>query len=160
MSHLREIFEELGFDATTAELPEGGVMYALARTYSLVMQKLAPTYRRFGLSPAAFNLLLLLKRGKDPATFTQRELGRRLVVSPSDMTGLLDRLERKGLVRRTPGKDRRSKLLCLTVKGSALVETVWPHHAEAIRRLTAPLRAKDTQAVLAMLSQLRSAVGV
>ena len=160
MNHLRSIFDELGFDVTTAKLPEGGMVYALARTYNLVMQKLGPTYRRVGLSPAGFNLLLLLKRGKDPDSFTQRLIGQRLVVSPSDMSGLIDRMEKRGLVRRAPGKDRRSNLLQITSKGSVLVEQIWPHHAEAIEQMTRGIDPADAKALLRVLAHLRESMGV
>lgn len=160
MKHFRAIFRELGFDVEKSTLPEGGLVYALARTYNLVMQQLAPMYRRFGLSAAGFNLLVLLKRGAEPETFTQRELSRRLVVSPSDMTGLVDRMEHKDLVRRIPGNDRRSKLLRITDKGSALVEEVWPHHAEVIKRMTEKLSSAEGEALMRALSLIREAVGV
>ena len=52
MKHFQAIFKELGFDVDKAVLPEGGLVYALARTYCLIMQRLAPMYRRFGLSAA------------------------------------------------------------------------------------------------------------
>ena len=155
-----EIFDELGFDAKQVQLPEGAIVYAIARTYGLIMRKLAPIYRQSGLSAPGFNLLLLLKRGKEPDSFSQRRIGQRLVVSPSDMSGLIDRMERRELVRRLPGKDRRSHLLQITAKGSILVEQVWPRHAEAIERMTRHIDAKDIQILLRVLAQLRQSMGV
>jgi MarR family 2-MHQ and catechol resistance regulon transcriptional repressor len=153
MSHLEEIFEELGFNRRDVRQPEGAIVYALARTYSLVMRRFTACYKPFGLSAASFNLLMLLERGR--AAMTQRELGERLVVSPSDMTGLVDRLERKGLVRRTPGQDRRAKVLQITPKGSALVDKVWPHHAEEMTRLVRAFSVHDAAILARGLSQLR-----
>ena len=155
MSHVSEIFHEMGFEAKSVRLPEAGVIYALARTFSLVNRQLARVYQRVGLSAASFNLLMLLKHGRDPDSCTQQALGSRLVVSPSDMTGLLDRLERKGLVKRLAGKDRPSKLLRITPKGSALLDQAWPHHVEAIQRLTKILKPSEGQVVLAALSRMR-----
>ena len=65
MNELKAIFEELGFAMKDVRLPEGAIVYSLARTYSLVTRKLAKVYKRFGLSVASFNLLVLLQRGKD-----------------------------------------------------------------------------------------------
>ncbi len=154
---LEGIFEELGFDARRVQLPEGAAMYALARTYHLVMRRMASVYKRFGLSAASFNLLVLLQRGRDASSLTQQAAGERLVVSPSDMTGLVDRLERRGLVRRVPGKDRRSNLLRVTPAGCRLVEDVWPHHAQEMKRLAGRLSAQDTQALARIVSRLRQA---
>jgi MarR family 2-MHQ and catechol resistance regulon transcriptional repressor len=154
---LEGIFEEMGFAMASVRLPEAGVVYALGRTFSLVMRELAGIYQRVGLSPASFNLLVLLQRGRRRGECTQNELGRCLVVSPSDMTGLVDRLERKGLVRRAPGKDRRSKLLRITPRGEALVERVWPTHAEAVKRLARVVGAEDRATLLRALGRLREA---
>lgn len=160
MSQANAIFDELGFDAKRVKLPEGAVVYSIARTYGLIMRKLAETYRRFGLSAAGFNLLLLLERGKDPESFTQRQVGRCLVVSPSDMSGLVDRMEQRGLVRRAPGRDRRSHLLQITSKGSALVEKAWPHHAQAVTQMSRPIQPQDAQALLRVLGQMRAVMGL
>ena len=160
MRHTTAIFEELGFDAKAVQLPEGALVYAIARTYHLVMRKLAAAYRRFGLSAPGFNLLLLLQRGKEPDACTQRWLGQRLVVSPSDMSGLIDRMEARGLVRRVPGKDRRSHLLRITAKGSALVEQAWPLHAEAVARMTRGIARQDAEALLRVLARVRRSMGV
>ncbi len=160
MNQAAAIFDELGFDIREVRLPEGAIVYSIARTYSLIIRRLGETYRRFGLSAAGFNLLLLLKRGKDPDSFTQRLIGQRLVVSPSDMSGLIDRMEKRGLVRRAPGKDRRSNLLQITSKGSVLVEQIWPHHAEAIEQMTRGIDPADAKALLRVLAHLRESMGV
>ena len=82
MDELDRIFQEMGFAAKPAHLPEGGVVYALARTFNLVARKLSSVYKPFGLSAPSFNLLMLLRHGKDPESFTQQRIGSRLVVSP------------------------------------------------------------------------------
>lgn len=152
------IFREMGFAQRTDALEEA-VLYSLARTYSLLARELVRVYVRFGLTAASFNLLMLLKHGADPDACTQQAIGTRLVVSPSDMTGLIDRLERKGLVRRTPGKDRRSKLLRITKKGAALLDEVWPHHMEAVEHLAGVLSLGEARTLVAALAKLRRAVG-
>lgn len=158
MTELEAIFNEMGFEAKTAHLPEAGVVYAIARTFNLAMHELAAVYQRVGLSAASFNVLMLLKRGRHADSLTQQALGKCLVISPSNMTGLLDRLEKKQLVKRTPGADRRSKFLRITPKGSALLDEVWPHHVDAIKRLTKVLNKDDTGTLLRALSRLRQAV--
>ena len=160
MAHATTIFEELGFAARDIQLPDGAVIYSIARTYGLILRKLSDAYRRFGLSAAGFNLLLLLKRGRDPESFTQRQISQHLVVSPSDMSGLIDRMEQRGLVRRSPGKDRLGNLLRITSKGSALVEQVWPHHAQAIEQMTEGMDVADVNATLRVLASLRQSMGL
>ena len=154
MNELDSIFEEMGFLVKGGQLPEA-MVYSIARTFSLLARELGEIYKRFGLTPASFNLLMLLKHGKDPQTFTQEEIGNRLVVSPSNMTGLVDRLEKRGLVRRAPGRDRRSKLLQITSKGSGLLDEVWPHHVKEIKRVTQSIKTSDAKRLVLTLRQLR-----
>jgi MarR family 2-MHQ and catechol resistance regulon transcriptional repressor len=151
------IFEELGFDPRQIRQPEGAVIYALARTYHLVLRRLAAIYQRFGLSAASFNLLLLLERGRQ-GPCSQRELCGRLLVSPSDMTGLVDRLERKGFVRRSAGPNRRTKQLRVTPAGARLLEQVWPEHAAEIERLVKLLSPAERTLLGRALERVRRAV--
>lgn len=152
----QEIFREMGFPATRTWLP-GAVAYSVARTYNLLARRLARLYARHGLTPASFNLLMLLKHGADPDAVTQRAIGERLVVSPSDMTGLIDRLALRGLVRRAPSaEDRRQKLLRITAKGGALLDAVWPHHVQAITALCRALTEAESEQLVVTMGKLRA----
>ena len=150
------IFREMGFPPSRTWLG-GAVAYSVARTYNLLARQLAQLYVRHGLTPASFNLLMLLKHGSDPDEMTQRAIGERLVVSASDMTGLIDRLERRGLVRRQPaGQDRRKKLLRITASGAKLLEAVWPHHVDAIGRMCRVLSEDESERLVASMAKLRA----
>ncbi|MBM2811648.1 MAG: transcriptional regulator, MarR family, partial [Chloroflexi bacterium] len=71
-----------------------------------------------GLSPAQAHLLLQLGEGR---TISQRELAKELACDPSNLTGISDRLEARGLVaRRTDPIDRRIKAIVATPEGEAL----------------------------------------
>ena len=157
MSAATRIFEEMGF-AVQGERREEAVIYSLARTASLLLRELSKVYAKAELTAASFNLLMLLKHGKDPETMTQHEIGRRLAVSPSDMTGLIDRLERRSLVRRQPGKDRRVKLLEITPQGKRLLDEVWPGHLSTIKQRCACLDASKARRLVEALAALREAL--
>jgi DNA-binding MarR family transcriptional regulator len=75
-----------------------------------------------GLTPARAEVIWLLHR---EGQVTQRELSQALKCTPRNVTGLVDALERIGLVARTPHPtDRRATLVTLTRDGVALV-TEW-----------------------------------
>ena len=152
---IEPVFTEIGFPASRAWL-EGAVAYSIGRTYNLLIRELVQGYGRFGLSASSFNLLMLLKHGEDPERMTQQVIGKRLVVSPSDMSGLIDRLERRGLVRRLPGRNRREKLLRITPKGSQLLDEVWPHHVETLTRLCRVLTKAEAHGLVRALARLRT----
>ena len=155
MHALRTIFDEMGFDLKTVRFPQAAALYALARLYSLTARDLAAVYRRFGLTITSFNLLMLLQHGKDRDTFTQQALSEKLVVTESDTTKVLDRLERRGLVRRLPGKDRRSHHLTITAKGAHVLDEVWPTHVEAMEGLSKAIHPGDAQVLANILVRLR-----
>lgn len=64
---------------------------------------------------------------------TQRELGRKVLTSAGNMTDVIDKLERRGLVRRSRDpSDRRSVQVDLTPEGRSLIECLFPRHAADI----------------------------
>ena len=150
------IFHELGFPPAHGAF-DGAVLYSIGRTYSLVVRQLEQVYARFGLSAPSFNLLMLLKHGVNPEACTQREIGERLVVSASDMTGLIDRLEKKSLVRRAAGKDRRCKLIRITPAGTKLLDELWPHHSAVVARVTKGLTKRRAEQLVRALTTMREA---
>jgi MarR family 2-MHQ and catechol resistance regulon transcriptional repressor len=86
---------------------------------------------------------------------TQRELGRKVLTSPGNMTDVIDKLERRGLVCRGPAaSDRRLVLVTLTEAGTALIEGVFPRHAANIARAMAGLSAAELDVLDGLLRRL------
>jgi len=84
--------------------------------------------QEFDLAPQQAIALRILGSGPQP----MGELARFLMCDSSNVTGITDRLEERGLVRREPGeKDRRVKMLVLTPEGEKL-------RAEVTKRLAEP----------------------
>jgi MarR family transcriptional regulator, 2-MHQ and catechol-resistance regulon repressor len=74
----------------------------------------------------------------------QRDLGAKLLRSGSNVTMVLDNLERRGLVRRTRRKDdRRAVEVALTPDGRRLIDGLFPEHARRITRLFGALSSRD-----------------
>lgn len=155
MHELRVIFEEMGFDINAVRFPQAAALYALARMYSLTARDLAAVYKPFGLTITSFNLLMLVKHGTERESLTQQAISDKLIVTESDTTKVIDRLEKRGLVLRVPGKDRRSKLLTLTPKGSQVLDEVWPHHVEAMEKLATAIQPHDAKVLADILVRLR-----
>lgn len=88
-------------------------------------------FARWDLSPSQFNVLNLLRDHGDG--ITQIELSRELITHRSNITGLVDRLEKRGLVRRTAmPRDRRAFLVRLTPAGRRLLQEILPcYHGAA-----------------------------
>ena len=82
------------------------------RTVSTILQP-------FGLSIADFDVLNTLRRVSDQHGSKPSDMARSSLITTGAMTSRLDRLERAGLIRRTPDPaDRRGVLVRLTPRGS------------------------------------------
>lgn len=75
----------------------------------------ADAVKHIGLPPHLARTLLFLHEPR-----AMRSVANELVCDPSHVTGIADDLEARGLATRTPGTDRRIKLLSLTPKGEAV----------------------------------------
>jgi len=84
-------------------------------------------FARWQLSPSQFNVINLLH--DLPEGLSQTALGRQLLMHRSNLTGLVDKLEQRGLVeRRAVPDDRRAYLVVLTASGTKLVGEILPHY--------------------------------
>lgn len=127
----------------------------LLRTAETIWNSSRIFFARWDLSPAQFNLLNLLP--ESPEGLTQSELSRELLTHRSNITGLVDRLEARGLVRRqAQADDRRAWRVVLTPAGLALTREILPHYyraAEAVWRGVSVRRATEVAAVLKQVAE-------
>jgi DNA-binding MarR family transcriptional regulator len=104
----------------------------LARTGDLVLGRVAAALQPLDISPAGGLVLGILTDAGQPCP--PNYISDRLIVSRATVTGLLDTLAKRGLVRREPHPtDRRMVLVHLTKAGSRMADRVrrTVHHAEA-----------------------------
>lgn len=147
--------DDLGF--VHAGLGEGLdtlLVYSLLRTHSYLSPSLDADLRRQNLTAAQLNALLVLQAA-GPDGLLMNEIGQALVVTKSNVTGLVDRLERQGLVVRAEREDRRATAVRLTPAASRLLDTITPRHTELLRELTDCLTTKEKQTLIQLLSKLR-----
>ena len=107
-------------DLDTAAMEVFGRVFRLSRAMGDRMEK---TYARLGISRGEFDVLATLRRSGEPYALSPRQLSATLMLTTGGMTGRLDKLERAGLLRRSPDPhDRRALQVTLTDKGLALVD--------------------------------------
>jgi DNA-binding MarR family transcriptional regulator len=103
-------------------------------------------FARFGLSGSQWGVLRNLHRAEQEGLPGLRltDLSERLLVRPPSVTGVVDRLERAGLVERTGSPtDLRAKQVALTAKGRQLVERVLRVHAAQMDAVLAGLNLPE-----------------
>ena len=107
-------------DLDTRAMEVFGRIYRLSRTMGDRMEK---AYAPYGISRGEFDVLATLRRSGEPYTLSPRQLSATLMLTTGGMTGRLDKLERAGLLRRSPDPhDRRALQVTLTEKGLAVID--------------------------------------
>src|SRR5690349_7963678 len=124
----------------------------LARAFDAVEHHSRASIARFGLGTTEFGVLeVLYHKGRLPVC----EVQRRILVESSSTTYVVDKLVRRGLVRRRPSaRDRRVVLLALTPAGRTLIGRIFPAHARAMRRAVAGLPLRQQADAVRLLRTL------
>ena len=87
------------------------------------------------------------------------ELSRRLMVSNGNVTGIVTRLDKEGLITRTPDKhDRRTQWVKLSAKGKAVFKEQAMAHEHWIEHLMKDVSETDMDQLTHMLDNLRQSV--
>jgi DNA-binding MarR family transcriptional regulator len=121
--------------------PRYRALLQLLRTADTIWNASRAFFERWELSPSQFNVLNLLHL--NPAGLSQSDLGRFLIMHRSNVTGLVDRLEKRGWVERNDvAADRRAYRVALTASGSKLIRDILPRYYETADRLWDELPAR------------------
>lgn len=125
---------------------------ALATAHALVEAAARRDASRHGLTLSEFDALDVLHREGPMHLGT---LGRAILVSSGGTTYIVDRLEDRSLVERTPcERDRRAVRVRLTPRGASLMATGAPEHAAVIRAALACLDEPTQRATLRALRRV------
>ncbi|GAA3126615.1 MarR family transcriptional regulator [Streptomyces rameus] len=141
-------------DLDTRAMEVFGRIFRLSRAMGDRMEK---AYKPYGISRGEFDVLATLRRSGEPYTLSPRELSAALMLTTGGMTGRLDKLERAGLLRRSPDPhDRRGLQVTLTEEGLRLIdEAVGAGLAEESAAL-ATLNAEQAGQLAGLLRELLS----
>src|SRR5262245_41461471 len=133
-------------------------LLSLVRTASL-MQKLSDRFfSRFGLTDTQFNILMILSEHRNHG-LNQQELSEHLIVTTSNVVGLIDRLEKSGYVSRNPhATDRRFNQVVLTRRGERLVGRVEESYFREVDKMMNVLSTSEKKAVIKAMENIRQYV--
>ena len=136
-------------DATAQALK---LWVVLSRAHRAIEAQAAADAARHGLTLAEFGALEALYHRGD---MLLSDLQRRILVSSGGITFLVDRLTKKGLVRRRQcPDDRRARFASLTANGERLVREIFPAHAARIREVCAALTTAEQRELTELLRTL------
>lgn len=133
---------------------EDEVWESLHEVYSAISERLAEVLEPFGLAIVEYRALRFCSGGPARAT----DLTRRLGLTPSGGTELIDRLERRRLVKRSKNAvDRRSVLVVLTPGGGRLIASARVARRAYLRRLARSMPPERQARLTKELEALRNA---
>lgn len=134
--------------------------------YLSLIKELVSTYQAFesfstkhvkglGLTATQFDIIATL--GNQPP-MTCKELGEKTLILKGTMTGVLERLEAKGLIEKLANtEDGRSYKIGLTKSGERLFKKVFPEHLDYLEKAFEKLSQKDVELAVTSLRNIKEA---
>ncbi len=137
--------------------PAEEITVAIMRTAAIVRRRLAEVIEKKGVTLQQYNVLRIL-RGARGEPLPTLELRDRLIEPAPGITGLLDRLEAKHLIRRERSPaDRRLVQCWITDAGGRLLQDLDAEVLAVDTRSARTLRVAEQKQLLALLAGIRGA---
>lgn len=129
------------------------VLLAMYRAFAILDRDQADEVAEMGLSPLQFNILTTLQRAHQPTTMGA--LASMLVVKPNNLSGNINTLAERGLIRRElNANDQRSLLAVLTREGEDFLREHLPAHWRRLERLLGGLSREQRMQLVTLLKGL------
>ncbi len=126
-------------------------------TAAQVKKRATEFFQQYGLTDVQFNVMMLLVYQADNrGGLTQAQLSDMMLVNRANITSLIDRMERDGLVvRMATAGDRRSNLVKMTSKGKKLFKIVEPFYAQQVRQVMSVVSSAEQKRLIESLEMIR-----
>ena len=132
---------------------EKSVGFLLAKAYQRACALFKEEFESYDLTPQQFGLLAFLWI---EAGLSQAELSARSQIDRTTTGGIIDRLEKEGLVkRRAHPEDRRAYQVFLTEKGKSLEDELSVVAGRVLRKVTSPLTEEEHETLIRLLTKIR-----
>ena len=132
------------------------VLRELLRTHQTFLSFAASHVQTLDLTLPQFDIIITLG---STTGMTFKKLGEKTLITKGTLTGVISRLEDKGLVQRVASEtDGRSQIVRLTAAGEALYERTFPEYLLFINRLFNDYSSEEIAELEAALGRLRKAV--
>lgn len=159
----RELIDTMARDHPEIDPTAVEACYFLLRTGSDVLAAFDEGLARHHMSQSRFIVILLLNRLElkkgGPGGVSPSQLAEQAGVSRGTMTGLLDGLEREGLIeRKLDNGDRRMLSIQMTEKGREVLARMCPDYYHRISGLMAELDEKDRKTLIALLTKVSQGI--
>jgi len=138
-----------------AQEPFMATIRELVRAYQAFSSYSEGFVRQFELTPAQFDVIATLG---NTSGMSMGEIGEKTLITKGTLTGVIDRLERKGLiVREVSASDRRSTIVKLTPEGDTLFHTAFPVHIADMKQHLTTFNTDELEGLRDLLIRLNDA---
>lgn len=146
---IRDRVRQGAFRSTAQE-----AMVSLLVAAGHIQRALGEVCAEHGITPDQYNILRIL-RGVHPQGHPRYEIAQRMITRSPDVTRLLDRLQRQGLVERVRSEeDRRLSVSRITPAGLALLKRADPEIDALHERFAGALSARERRELVRMCGSL------
>jgi DNA-binding MarR family transcriptional regulator len=137
---------------------EEEALLSLQRTADRLQWRSSELFKPYGISPTQYNALRILRGAKDRGRSCS-EIAERMINRDPDITRLIDRLERRGLVQRArEDKDRRVVIARITPAGLELLKELDQPVEELTRKILGRLGNQRLKTLIKLLEMARKQV--
>ena len=139
--------------ATETDMLNNETMLKLIRVSEALVKAGDRFFSKYGVTSAQYDVLVILKYSYKRVT--QGDLGGRRVVSRSNITGIIDRLEKLGFVKREgSADDHRVKYIAITRRGIDLIKKVEEKYFDNLKQVVWFLDEKDKGDLTEVISRI------
>ncbi|GAB2555862.1 MarR family 2-MHQ and catechol resistance regulon transcriptional repressor [Gracilibacillus alcaliphilus] len=132
--------------------PSLKLFVVLSKAYRSVADQVAKDISSYGLNTTDFGVLELLYHQGD---HTLQKIGEKILLASGSITYVVDKLEKKGLIKRTPcPTDRRITYASITAEGEQLLNDIFPQHWRQIEAIMGGLEEEEKLAAIQLLKKL------
>lgn len=128
------------------------VWLVLAKAFRAMKRHAERSLEGIEMNLSDFGILeLLLNRGPQPVN----TIGQRIELTSGSVTTAVDRLEKRGLVKRgNDPEDRRTRIVSLTPEGKKCIGRIFGHHKEALDRAAEGLSKSERATLIELMKKL------
>lgn len=147
--------QELKLNGDFASL-EQETLLSLTRTVSVIEPAFIALFNEAGVTSQQFNVLRILNGHKGDEGMPCSEIASRMIHRDSDVTRLIDKLEKLGLAKRErPDYDRRKVLVSITQVGKQLIKKIMPKVDKIERQSVGHLKVDELKNLILLLEKIR-----
>jgi DNA-binding MarR family transcriptional regulator len=130
------------------------ILRAAERMWDELTRRLKVDY---DLSPSAANIMAIIDGAGEPVT--PGVIAERAIIAAASTTSVIDTLERRGLVTRSPHPtDRRKVLVDLTDTGRAAIDRILPGIHRLEKEVMAPIGEEELQDLLSLVAKVQASL--